>query len=74
MYRVRHHLIKDDIKRYQKNSLYRKQTNVLLNLTKSDQGRRYLVELNFLADQNNSLIDVFHYFFDSIYEIPASPT
>lgn len=67
MNRIAQRRINDDIKKHQRNSLYKKQINVLINKDVLSQGKRYLVVLNFLADQEKSLIDVFLHFFDSIY-------
>ena len=59
--------INDDLKKHQKNSLYKKQINVLINNDVFNKGKRYLINLNFLADQEKSLIDNFLHFPDSIY-------
>ena len=67
MNRVGQRRIKDDLKKHQRNSLYKKQINVLINNDVFNKEKRYLISLNFVADQEKSLIDIFLHFFDSIY-------
>lgn len=46
-----------------------RQSNYLISNEPYQSSKCYRIDLNFLADQNKSLIDIFLTFFDSIHEI-----
>lgn len=46
-----------------------RQTNYLISNEPYQNSKCYRIDLDFLADQNKSLIDIFLSFFDSIHEI-----
>lgn len=56
-------LIKPDLKRYEKRRLYMRQSNFIIANEPYQSSKCYRIDLNFLADQNKSLIDIFLTYF-----------